>query len=430
MIFLSWLICLLSAYLLLKRNVFDFFSLSVVMFWVYSIPLLIGECGYEIHGQWIYENVNNIVYICYFVFILIILLMMIYYDFFIRKNRCLDLDFFNGIASITTSFLSILVFVTFIAILANNNELISGDKMYIAENFISARVYILFEFIVVFLAVISFNSKKYVSFLMILMIILWFSFIGDRTPLVFFIIIELIIMLNRRNEILSKKIFTRKIMIGLFILFMYAFVYKQIGAMVQALDISDAWDSLLHGNIFLKSIMNYEGMVTVQVFNSIASNSHQIHYNFINFFDNFISVILPINLQGNVEGFNSFFQPILFPDVGYGMANNIIAQFYILGGGCGVILFSFLFSCSVMVASYLLLSGVRVKIDGYLISEKLRLVILFCATIFSYYYFRNDFNYLINIEKRIFFIVIAIILFDYFVRVYCYEKNSSFNNKP
>lgn len=64
---------------------FLIFSLSVVMFWVYSIPLLIGECGYEIHGQWIYENVNNIVYICYFVFILIILLMMIYYDFFIRK---------------------------------------------------------------------------------------------------------------------------------------------------------------------------------------------------------------------------------------------------------------------------------------------------------------------------------------------------------
>lgn len=133
---------------------------------------------------------------------------------------------------------------------------------------------------------------------------------------------------------------------------------------------------------------------------STVSHRTLIRYIIIlSIFDNFISVILPINLQGNVEGFNSF-SAHPFPDVGYGMANNIIAQFYILGGGCGVILFSFLFSCSVMVASYLLLSGVRVKIDGYLISEKLRLVILFCATIFSYYYFRNDFNYLINIEKE------------------------------
>jgi cellulose synthase/poly-beta-1,6-N-acetylglucosamine synthase-like glycosyltransferase len=139
-------------------------------------------------------------------------------------------------------------------------------------------------------------------------------------------------------------------------------------------------------------------------------------------FSGLLGLLVPFlpEIGFNVISFNDLFQPYLFSNVDYGMANNIWAQMWSAGG-------YFLFFIFIIIYNYILYIGS--KYIRYT-EGSLKIFIIFLMVIWSFYIHRNDIVGQLTLEKRAFIIYLVALVSSWIIFVVIQKiKNVLFMRK-
>ncbi|PNK16501.1 hypothetical protein CEP07_10440 [Cylindrospermopsis raciborskii S01] len=185
------------------------------------------------------------------------------------------------------------------------------------------------------------------------------------------------------------------LLVGLFF-----FLYKQVYVMV----LLQRWDILLprltNIDFYINAITQSESFTTQAILNEVVDTGFSLD---ISAFSSVANALILFAGDGT-KSFNDYFQPVLFPDVFYGMANNIWAQMWSIGRFPLLLMFIFVFNGVVFLGSWALH---RFK-DKTIISGLLPLF-----SYWSFYIHRNDLAYQINLEKRVILVWVACVILCY-----------------
>lgn len=171
-----------------------------------------------------------------------------------------------------------------------------------------------------------------------------------------------------------------------------AFTYKSIGMGIRGGRYDVVQNTLYGGSFFSDAVMKSEPFTTQTILNEVllrnfAVSSYNIFQSFVAFIP-FSNVIFQFN--ENTLGFS--FQDALFPNLDYGLASNIYANFYSAFGWGGVIVFIILHSFGVIQISKTLASE---RASSYA-----KIVLLLIGSFLAFYIHRNDLAYSITMINR------------------------------
>ena len=168
------------------------------------------------------------------------------------------------------------------------------------------------------------------------------------------------------------------------------FIIKHLLYAIKIGDYDRVLSSISDSGFLLSSFIKSESFIIQAILNEVVINQFKTGFDHINYVV-FQFIIFSNNLGVDVPSFNGYFQPALFPDVGYGIANNIWAQMWSAGGWGGVIVFLIFFLFVVSLFNKILY-GRSVLIQSALAPM---------ACYWCFYIHRNDLGYAVNLEKRI-----------------------------
>lgn len=385
-------------YFLFSYRQFDFFSLSFFSSCMYFSP---GFLGFTFQ----YEPGNNsgeILDATYLVMILVlsaIILGALIFDKHVHYKRLsISLNKVNYISHIAL-LLSIAGFL--LTIYQSRSIFYLSDKSVILENV--SRWHTIWVVSAGISAVLSFIKKKYLIFSISMLLILLDFYVGFRVTIVLTVISIMTYLLSNNGK--SRIAISRWKEI-LFFSFSAIFIllYKQFYILVK----------LREWNLIIYRLNNFRGIIDTLTRSEpfiiqatlnevIRNNFHASLEHFSGIFHNFI--LFSPNLGIETISFNSLFQPVLFPNITSGMASNIWAEMWSIGGWLLLIFFVFLYVLFISLGSYLL----------NITDPALKGLIIILFSYWSFYIHRNDISYQITLERRVFLIWLFCLIGSYLV---------------
>lgn len=282
--------------------------------------------------------------------------------------------------------IAVLLISFFVALVSGGDDLFSADKNDVLS--VQDRSIILFATLSQVTLVLFLVQKRYLSAIPSAFCVAFLVFIGFRSELAIAAIC-IIIWIAHENSI--KSFFSFKniivlIAISLF-LFAYKFVYADIKIGRWDLVVETLTDSQFLPTIILKS----EPFITQSILNEVIVRGFTIPIE--QFFSSFVSVIPFSNVLTSISiGDVKFdFQDQLFPNLRYGVASNIYANFYAGLGIIGVLLYIAIQN-SILVG----VSRYMKKDDGFL-----KLALALIGAFVAFYIHRNDIANSITLTNRI-----------------------------
>lgn len=178
--------------------------------------------------------------------------------------------------------------------------------------------------------------------------------------------------------------------------FSYKFVYRLVKLGEYQLAVERALDPQFH----LAAVTDSEPFATQLVLNEVVRTRFTTDLQYI--FDGVASQCLFFSEQFGMPavGFNELFQPVLFPEVSWGMAGNIWAQMLAAGGWPLLLAFLVLFVLTLRVGSRWLETP-RLNV---------RAAIALATSYWAFYIHRNDVGYQVMLEKRVVVIWLAVVV--------------------
>lgn len=175
---------------------------------------------------------------------------------------------------------------------------------------------------------------------------------------------------------------------GLFAAF--GFLYPALGQLVKAGDWGQMKDLVTRPDYYATQVILSEPFVIQTTLNEVISTNFRVGAGHL---WSLLYVVVPFGneLGGKVLTFNDLFQGSLFPGVAFGMAQNIWAQAWSIGGLFVVVVFVLLYIAGVWQGSKILLSR----------SEFWRTFAALFFTPWAFYLYRNDLLYQFVMERRI-----------------------------
>ena len=381
-----------SLYFLFKKRSFDFFSIAFFSACIYFLPGFVGYVNFP-------EPKTNLIDGSYLVMILVlgtILFGAFFYDFFVRNKsiskitiKNTDLVLFFLVCFTLTGFLYDLVAVGKAFFIVDKPEMMDylgrGRIIWATASMVGITA--------------SFLRKKKLLFLFFLSFLVFDLYIGFRSSAA---IAGISIFLAHLWQIKKTRLIKNYKMILLGALCaLFFFAYKGIYWAVKAGEWDIVVDRLTSINYFFSTILNSEPFVIQSNLNEILASNFRVGFSHFANLKNQLIILSP-ELGAEIVSFNDIFQPKLFPDITFGMASNIWAEMWSVGGFGFLLLFLLFFIFVIIILCYLFR---KIK------NPELRSIILVLGSYWVFYIHRNSLDYQINLEKRVLFIgIIALFL--------------------
>jgi hypothetical protein len=382
------------AYFLLAKRRFDWFAVAFFSASIYFLPGFFGYTSYLSLTQWVETEINSEAYAIMILVDFIILFSAVISDLFSRK---MDIHK-EGQGSPYVLYIVLCIAITglLLMLFTTGNELFGADKQGVMDSL--NRSHILFYTAIMIGATMSFEFKRWKLFSLFCVLVIFDLFIGFRTSLAIAGISIFTLWLSKKGE-RRLIIGSWKPLLGGSVLGFLLFFYKEIA---YAIKIGD-WDllqSLLNDpNTYTAMFQTSEPFIAQSILNEVTMLDYSVGWgHLMGIFYQFILFSPELTSEG--FSFNALFQISLFPEVEYGMANNIWAEMWSVGGWPVLFLFLIIFALILKVFSILTNSG----------QITLRPFWAVMASYWAFYIHRNDISYEIVLEKRVLLIMMASLL--------------------
>lgn len=290
------------------------------------------------------------------------------------------------------AFVSILMMVSYFSLVmvvwTCGSNLVTAEK----DDFLASinRWFLLWSSAIVLLLPAAVSTGHRNGIIVGVIMLLLSMYFGSRSEFAIAIMATFLVQMSNASPVRIVLDNPRRVIAGL-ILGMTVFVYKSIQYFVKTGDYEVAFRLLGEWNTYATSVTESEPFVTQVILNEVLARDFVVDSS--HYFGQIIVNLLPFGnvLSGGGETFNSCYQPVLFPDVRYGMAGNCWAQVYASFGWIGLLLFVVCFNVVLAMFQSAALKG----------GTRTRVVLMVMAAYWSFFFHRNDIGFQITIEKRI-----------------------------
>ncbi|MHB1240538.1 MAG: hypothetical protein ACYC18_08550 [Gammaproteobacteria bacterium] len=383
-----------AAYFLLRERRFDFLTVGYFSSLVYFVPGFIGNVpDFSSANSW--ADLNDRIpleahtYAVMTGILTAVLVAAIIADILpdIRSPRFVLLGSESG-ADVGIG-LSVLGFIA--TMVTTGSALWSSDKVYMLAHM--GRWYLLFAWGAAVSLVIGVSTGRRLIPLIAVGLLVLGMYIGFRANLAIAMIALGTFWLNRKGKqrLLRDNLSGLLIAIPIGVLF---FVYRAIGSLVKVGDWGQVLAQLASVEQYKSSLLLSEPFITQAILNKVIETGfyvgpghfHNVLYAVGMFSDSF---------GARPTGFNTLFQPALFPSITqWGMANNIWAEMLASGGVVLLCVFILAYVLGLLAGSFFLRSGDR----------SVAALAALVGTLWAFYCHRNDLLNEINIIKQIIFV--------------------------
>lgn len=383
-----------------KRR-FDYFGLAYFSALVYFMPGFFGFTSYHVEGSWSDTRIHPETY-----GIMISVLISIVFSAWLSSSLRVMAGFSIGLspraAKLLPGLLMVITIGSFLALLSTTGgELFSLEKESVMESL--NRWHILFYTAATLGLPISYVMKRRLLFTFFFLFLLCDLFIGFRAALSVAVLSVLTLILYERGAqrliLVNLKIVVVALLFGILV-----FGYKIFAFAIKA----GAWD--LVANIlttpdsYVLMFTHSEPFVTQEILNEVVSHRFESTGGHI-LSSLYQFILFAPELGAEPVTFNSLFQPVLFPDVDYGLAANIWAQMWSVGGWGALVLFIIIFNFILVIGNATLQSRSLLIRTG--------MAPAFCY--WAFYLHRNEFGYALNLEKRQVLLFLCVVFLAYFI---------------
>ncbi len=392
-------------YFSLKRG-FDYFSLAYFSAVLYFLPGFFGYTSYHVNGVWRkLEIVNE----AYAVMILVLSSIVIFSLIFRAHYSPVVADRTPPIRRIFILIVFSLACVGLIGtLLSLGKTLFVPDKALIMDGLGRWHILYVAAITIGFPAAYLLGSRFYCA--IFLMMLFFEVYIGFRSPIAVSVLSVFTLYLTRAHPV--ERLIGQWKVAGLAVLFgAFLFSVKQVLTVFKAGSVDIVVDRLSSLSFYYGAVVKSEPFIVQSTLNHVISERFHTEW------DHILSALNQFFLFSDFLGidprsFNSYFQNALFPDVTYGMASNIWAQMWSVGGWWLLVLFVVLFNLGIYFFNKTLACRNAI----------LRASLAPMACYWVFYIHRNDISYIINLEKRLFIVFAIALFFSLLVLVVTREK--------
>jgi len=387
-----------ALYFLLKKRKFDFFSIGYFSSFLYFLPGFFDRVSFTSNFVRYEEKMIDETYYVFNIVLSSIVISAILFDSFkLNRNKQIvktSKDYFAGEICLILALCSLIILIR-----TAGFELLNPNKLYLMSKL--DRWMMLLNYSSSFAFIILYYNKQRILFVLALLTQISILIIGFRFPLVISIIGAFCINFMGKEPfrlIKFKKYFIYAIFFTIFTLLIKRFLVA-IKMWDVDLIISLANDS----DYLLTAFTNAEPFETQSILNKVIQTNFEVPLDHL---DQFLAFFLFESSYFDIEirSFNSYFQSVLFPGVRFGMASNIWAQFYALGGWVGLLLFVIIFNFVIIVLNNLVINKTRI----------FSVVFILAGIYWSFYMQRNDLAYILSTQKKIFLFGVFISILNHF----------------
>jgi len=374
-----------SAYFIVRRRTFDFFTIGFASSLIYFLPGFFGFVRSS-RNFTLPEPLLPETYLVFLAVLLSILVGGIFFDHFLGHAR-VDVKRHIPLTFTTEMALAVAVFSLFATLLTSGSDLFSAHK----EDVLAAtgRWHVLFQFGAIYLFAFAVLQRRVALATLGVLLLLFDLYVGFRIGLVIGVLAVVTIHLNRqgaRSLIRSE----RKALVAGILLVVAVLVYKRVYTVVKL----GLWDTvvarLTDPEILVLALMTSEPFGTQSVLNEVIRTGF---FTGPEHLASVASLLVPFsNLLGaEATLFNSLFQERLFGGVVFGgLAANIWAQMYAVAGWLGLGIGIPVYVGMLTLGSWML-NGSR---------KSLAALVAVAFTFFAFYIHRNDVYYILVLLRR------------------------------
>lgn len=384
-----------GGYFVLRRRRFDFFTVGFASGLVYFLP---GFFGF-VRSSRDFSLPEPILPATYAVFIAVLLFILagaLVFDQFAVRERSTPSKTISSLW--TTETAAALAAIGLVATIATSGDvLFSVNKAAVVES--TGRWHVLFRFASVYLLIFAILRRNSVMAIAGTGFLMFDLYVGFRVGFVIAVIAAATLYLNAFGEQSLLRSQRRNLVLGT-LLVGIVFIYKQVYTLVKL----GLWDlivdRLTDPNILLLALLTSEPFGTQSILNEV------IRTNFVTSAEHLAStasLLVPFSnmLGAEIQSFNDLFQHRLFGGVVRGgMANNIWAQMYSIGGWFGIGIAASTYTALLALGSWLL----NVKRGSILA------LVALAFTFIAFYIHRNDVAFTLTLIRRAIMIWMVIIL--------------------
>lgn len=387
-------------YFLLAKRRFDWFSVAFFSACIYFLPGFFGYTSYLSLTGWIENPINDEAYRIIILVDGMILSGAIINDLFSKEVNIKEVK--KGNIYVLKILLCLAIIGWMLMLLTTGEALFYADKLSMMDAL--NRSHILFYTAVMIGTTLSFEYKNWIIFAFFCVFIIFDLFIGFRTSLAIAAISIFTLLLSKQGKgrliISSWKQVIAGVFLGIFI-----FLYQQVAYAVKVGDLDLLRSLLSDTDTYIAMINNSEPFITQTTLNEVTVRNYSVGMgHLMGIFYQFTLFGPELGLEA--ESFNDLFQNDLFPDVTYGMANNIWAEMWSAGGWPLLVIFTVLF--------VIILKGFNILTDRLNVTQRAFVAVM--ASYWAFYIHRNDIGYAIVLEKRVLLVLIVSFLIAILIR--------------
>jgi len=390
-----------TIYFLRRERRLDFFTIGFFSGCFYFLPGLFGFV-FTFSRMDLQSLTEEILPQTYFVMTLVLVALLVSSFFFDRKYMTAPVPKmqvpFEGSPEKWATVLAIVGFA--MSLVTSGRHLLDQDKAQMLLYL--DRWSILWEIGATAGLVLAYASKNRRAFGICTLMLLADCYVGFRVNLILAAISVVVYAQSAKGPIQICRQRRALVLAGLFVTF--GFLYQPIGSLAKAGDWGQIKEVIINPDFYAAQFIVSEPFVVQTTLNEVIGTNLHVGPGHLS---SLLYVLVPFGneLGGKVVTFNDLFQERLFPGLEFGMAQNIWAQAWSIGG---------LFVVGIFVLFYV--AGVWQGSRGlYSQSKYWRTFSALVFTPWAFYLYRNDLLYQFIMERRIlvmfmFVAFIAIIL--------------------
>jgi hypothetical protein len=391
-----------SAYFLIRRRTFDFFTIGFASSLVYFLPGFFGFVRSSSDFT-VAEQLQPGTYVVFISVMAGILAGAYLFDQLVNANRQI-VDRHVSLTLTTETALVIASLALVATVLASGADLFSARKSEVIESV--GRWHVLFRFASIYVVAFAVIRRQMLFAAAGTALLLFDLFVGFRLGLVIGMLAAATLVLNSKGVHSLLRSEKRNLILGV-VFIVAVFLYKRIYIVIKL----GLWDTvvarLTSPDISFLALMGSEPFGTQTVLNEVIRTGFTVDPSHLG---SVAALLVPFsNLLGaEIQSFNDLFQQELFGGVARGgLANNIWAQMYAIGGWMGI---------GIIVPIYVAL----LALGSWLLTNSRGASLALVAVAFSFiafYLHRNDVLFMLVLLRRclmVWFILIipALLLVD------------------
>lgn len=388
---------LLYFYLTLRK--LNYFHVAYFSSVIYFLPGWFGYTSYHVNAVWIHERVHDDVYIVMIMVLASIFISGLVYSLVLQKQSS-----WGKTLSGEKYLPWVLLFFALSGLAGTVYEawgyITQPDKPLLMQHL--GRSHIVFYISSSLGFVLALSERRKMLAILFLVLLLFDVYLGFRSTLAVALIGGIMIWI--RHSSINGKFNLRRISAVVLVTGAVFFVYKQVAYSIKSGQYSLVLEKMSDSETYTNAVTHSEPFITQAILNSVIRTNYE---GGVDSLSSTACQLLPVggNSLGECVGFNQLFQPVLFPEVTYGMASNIWAQMWSAGGLPAVGLFLLFYSGSIFVANFSLTCRTSAVKYG-----------LVPALIYwTFYIHRNDLSYTLNLEKRVVIVLVLSTIISMFI---------------